>query len=89
MADNTLLKTARQMIDDLINDDPESAKTNFHDFLTAKTVAKLNPEMVAAQEEVDGESEEITDDDDPSIGSEDFSDDDSESESESEDDEVK
>lgn len=77
MADNTLLKTARQMIDDLINDDPESAKTNFHDFLTAKTVAKLNPDMVVASEE---DEKEISDDDDPSVGAEDFSDDDSESE---------
>jgi hypothetical protein len=89
MADTDLLKTARQMIDDLINDDADSAKSNFHDFLTAKTVAKLNPDAVVAAS--DDEEEVVTDDeDDPSVGAEDFSDDDDEkSESENDEEEVK
>lgn len=53
MPNNDHLKSARQMIDDLINDNPEASKQSFHDFLKAKTIAKLNPELATDDESED------------------------------------
>jgi|WetSurMetagenome_2_1015567.scaffolds.fasta_scaffold1321084_2 hypothetical protein len=66
MPNNDTFKSARQMIDDLINDDPEQAKQSFHDFLKAKTISKLNPEI----EDIDDipmgdDGESVTDDSNP------------------------
>ena len=58
MPNNDHLKSARQMIDDLINDDPEASKQSFHDFLKAKTIARLNPEL---ENDSDEEYEEADD----------------------------
>lgn len=71
MPNNDHLKSARQMIDDLINDNPEASKQSFHDFLKAKTISKLNPEM---EYENDVEDEDVDMDDDVEV--EDSSDDD-------------
>jgi hypothetical protein len=64
MPTNDSLKSARQMIDDLINDNVEGSKQNFHDFLRAKTIKNLNPDFNPDIDDVpmgdDGES--LTDD---------------------------
>lgn len=69
MPSNDTYKSARQMIDDLINDDPEQAKQSFHDFLKAKTISKLNPEMEEASEiddiQMGDDGESVTDDSNP------------------------
>jgi hypothetical protein len=84
-----LLKSARQMIDDLINDDTDSSKKNFHDFLKPKIVARVNPQSqdessIDDQEDEDFEFETSDDDDDmgddSDISDDDFSDDDDEDE---------
>ena len=62
MPNNDHLKDARQMIDDLINDDPEASKKSFHDFLKAKTVAKLNPEMDTSDEDEDDVEDDSSED---------------------------
>ena len=64
MPNNDHLKDARQMIDDLINDDPEASKKSFHDFLKAKTVAKLNPEMDTSDEDEDDVEDDSSEDED-------------------------
>lgn len=65
MPNNDHLKSARQMIDDLINDDPEASKQSFHDFLKAKTIARLNPELEndSDEEYEDADDTELDDDD--------------------------
>jgi len=60
MPTNDAQISARQMIDDLINDDPDSAKSSFHDFLKAKTISKLNPEI--EEPNIDDEEDNDVDD---------------------------
>ena len=67
MPNNDHLKSARQMIDDLINDNPDASKQSFHDFLKAKTIARLNPEMVNDVEDdadLDVDNDDLDDDND-------------------------
>ena len=72
MPNNDHLKSARQMIDDLINDDPEASKQSFHDFLKAKTIARLNPELEnESDEEYEDADDTELDDDDVSISDDD------------------
>lgn len=82
MPNNDHLKSARQMIDDLINDNPDASKQSFHDFLKAKTIARLNPELETDVEDND----EIDNDDDLDV--EDNLDDDSSNDDDSSDDDV-
>lgn len=59
-----LKKTARQIIDDIINDDAESSKKNFHDYITAKTAARLNPEAARVETDDSSSDEDLEFDDD-------------------------
>ena len=70
MPNNDHLKSARQMIDDLINDNPDASKQSFHDFIKAKTIARLNPEMVNDVEDdadLDVDNDDLDDDNDNDI----------------------
>ncbi len=83
---NNAIKSARQMIDDLINDDHESAKQNFHDFLKSKTIHHLNPNMIDSDSDSDSDSEDVNSSDDYS--EDDYSGDDSSEDDSSEDEEF-
>ena len=73
MPNSNHLKSARQMIDDLINDNPEASKESFHDFLKMKTMQKLNPDMIPHD---DVEDDDTSDEDDTDMSDDDTSDED-------------
>lgn len=62
--DKSYIKSARETIDNLINDDPDAAKKSFHDFLVAKTLAKLNPHSDESEEVEDRDDLDLSTDED-------------------------